>query len=339
MTSKRQDRSRSEAPLTLDQQRAIGDKAGERDWFNVNRLRRPMKERPRPAGCVALPTRLLEEARVDNFDECTPENASVSFGPKALGRPKPRMLRRFNGSQVEPALFTQIYDGESRQVFSSTDVPWVRIGQINSSLTGGGSAALVGVSTILTAAHVVQNSWSPGAPVQGTVTFTPAMFDGVSPLGADWTANVIGIAAWEQFVGVDGYDMAICQLDQPLGDWLGAFGFRAYDDDWEDMHVWSHVGYPFDLSPNGDRPCFELGISVHDDDSDSFDTLELETRADIASGQSGGPLWGFWTNGGRKVVGTLSGREDNFLEAKNSLFAGGNGLVRLCRWGRDNWGG
>lgn len=107
-------------------------------------------------------------------------------------------------------------------------------------------------------------------------------------------------------------------------------------------HLRRRLGGPAGLEPrrlslrpqrHGPATCYELGISVHDDDSDSYDTLELETRADIASGQSGGPLWGRWTNGGRQIVGTLSGREDNFLEEKNSLFAGGNGLSRLCRWG------
>ena len=172
---------------------------------------------------------------VHSIEEWSPDNAQVLVGgPRSLGRPRPVMLRRFNGSPVEPAVFTQIYDGESRQVYSTTSAPWVRVGQLNTSLSGSGSGALVGRSTVLTASHVVQNSWSPGGPVLGTVTFTPGMFDGTLVLGASWTANVIGIAAWEQFVGQDGYDMAICQLDQPFGDWLGYFGYRTYDDDWED---------------------------------------------------------------------------------------------------------
>ena len=328
-----------EAPLTIDQELKLGDRIGEPDWFDLNRKRHPMEGRADPAGSVGLKADLLEGEQVHSLDEWTPDNAQVLVGgPRSLGLPRPIRLKRFDGSPVEPAVFTQIYDGESRQVYSTTSAPWVRIGQLNTSLGGNGSAALVGPSTILTAAHVVQNSWSPGGPVLGTVTFTPGMFDGTSVLGASWTANVIGIAAWEQFVGRAGYDMAICQLDQPFGNWLGYFGYRTYDDDWEDEHVWSHAGYPYDLSPSGNRPCFELGISVHDDDSDSHDTLELETRADIASGQSGGPLWGRFTNGGRQIIGTLSGREDNFAEEKNSLFAGGNGLSRLIRWGRDHWG-
>lgn len=340
MKRERTDLERSEAPLTLEEELELGDQIGEANWFDLNRLRHPAQDRPEPAGSVGLETGLLKDGMVHSIEEWTPDNAEVIVGgPRSLGHPKRAMLRRFNGSPVEPATnFTQIYDGESRQVYSTTSVPWVRIGQLNTSLSGNGSAALVGRSTILTAAHAVERSWSPGGPVLGTVTFTPGMFKGTSTLGPGWTANVIGIAAWEQFVGQAGYDMAICQLDQPFGSWLGHFGYRTYDDDWEDLNIWSHAGYPYDLSRSGNQPCYELRISVHDDDSDSYDTLELETRADIASGQSGGPLWGRWRDGGRQIIGTLSGREDNFAEEKNSLFAGGNGLSRLCRWGRDNWG-
>jgi V8-like Glu-specific endopeptidase len=329
-----------EAPLIIDQELELGDQIGEPNWFDLNRLRDPEKERPNPAGCLALDVNMLELERIHSIEDWSPKNAQVIVGgPRSLGRPRPIMLRRFNGSLVEPAVFTEIYDdGDNRRVYSTTSAPWVRVGQLNTSLSGSGSAALVGKSTILTASHVVKNSWVPGGPVLGTVTFTPGMFDGASVLGPMWTANVIGIAAWKQFVGVDGYDMAICQLDQPFGNWLGYFGYRTYNDDWEDLHVWSHAGYPYDLSRSQSRPCYELGISVHDDDSDSYDTLEIETKADIASGQSGGPLWGRWTNGGRQIIGTLSGREDNFAETKNSLFAGGNGLSRLVKWGRDNWG-
>jgi hypothetical protein len=124
--------------------------------------------------------------------------------------------------------------------------------------------------------------------------------------------------------------MAICQLDRPMGDWLGFFGCRTYDGDWEDMSVWTHAGYPYDKSMGGVRPTFELGISVVDDDSDSYDTLEVETKADIGSGQSGGPLWAVFSGGQRQIIGTLSVREDNFGEPKNSLFAEGTGWSAWC---------
>jgi hypothetical protein len=72
-------------------------------------------------------------------------------------------------------------------------------------------------------------------------------------------------------------------------------------------------------------------------DCDSYNTLEIETDADTAKGQSGGPLWGVFS-GDRRVIGTLNGHEDMFAEPTSNVFAGGTGLVELVRWGRNNWG-
>lgn len=327
-------------PMTLEQELRFDPVCGDPRWYDAARERSPFQDRVDPAGSVDLPVDLLREVPRDSvFEEFTPEGATeFPGGPRALGLPRPRRLRRFDGTPVIPTNVTQIFNGESRQLFWDTGTPWARIGRVAIGDGTWGTAALVGRSTIVTAAHVVDSAWSPGGPVTGNPTFTPAMNGGGSALGSEWVANIVGIAAWEQFVGTDGYDMAVCQLDQPFGDWLGFFGARAYDDDWEDGHYWSHVGYPWDLSPAGTRPSYELGISVEDDDSDDYDTLELETEADGGSGQSGGPLWGRWEQGGRQVIGVLSGIEDNVAEAKNVLFAGGQGLVSLVSWARSTWG-
>ncbi len=332
------DWERSEYPADTRSDFDLQERLGEAHWFDVNRGRGSESREIDPAGCVPLAEELLEARDLRPAEEWAPDNVFDPIGgARPIGRVRPRMLRRFDGTPVEPAVFTQIYNGESRGLYRPDAAPWVRIGQITTR-TGRGSAALIGRNTVITAAHVVSDSWSSGGPVVGSPTFTPAMFNGASTLGRSWVANIVGVAAWEQFVGQDGYDIAICQLDQPMGEWLGYFGYRGYDDDWEDLAVWTHAGYPYDLSPNGDYPSVEYDIKVEDDDSDKYDTVELETKADIASGQSGGPLWARFRNGGRQITGVLSGREDNFAEPKNSLFAGGNGLVSLARWGRDNWG-
>jgi V8-like Glu-specific endopeptidase len=326
-------------PMSLIDQVKQEPKCGDPNWFRRRRESYPISHQPKPSGGISLPLELLKRGRrVRSLSSLVPDEAPVfPGGPRSIGRPTEKPLRRFSGVKVLPAQFTQIYNGESRNLYYDTNYPWVCIGRLNKPDGTWGTASLVGRNIILTASHVVSGWWSPGGPVSGTLTFIPAMFGASSILGAGWTANVIGIAAWEDINGpVDGYDMAICQLNQPMGDWLGYFGAQTYDDDWEDLSVWAHAGYPYDLSFGGNQPCYELGIAVRDDDSDSYDTLEVETQADIASGQSGGPLWGVFA-GDRRVIGTLSGREDNFAEAKNSLFAGGNGLVRLIRWGRDNW--
>lgn len=321
-------------PMTSRELAALPVRYGDEHWYLRQREAHPEPGRADPAGLRPLPLELLRDhdSRSLFLDAFEPKEApDWPGGPRVLElQDDVRRLRRFSGARVTPAVFTQIYNGESRRTFVDAGTPWARIGQITTP-RGRGSGALVGQSTVLTASHVMLGGWSPA-------TFTPAMNGGASLLGGDWVANIIGIAYWEKTDEQQGYDMAVCQLDLPLGRWLGHFGAATYNDAWEDQHVWSHVGYPYDLSPGGDVPSFEGGIAVEDDDSDSYSTLEVETRADIASGQSGGPLWSRFTDGQRRIIGTLSGREDNFAEPKNSLFAGGAGMIRLVQWARDTWG-
>lgn len=331
--------SPTDRPLSLLEQVKQEQRIGEPDWFNKRRQAYSSAGTSKAAGGIVLPLDLLKDNKSVSLLPMVPDEAPVFLGgPRTVGRPQSKPLKRFSGKKVTPANFTQIYNGDGRQIYYDTSFPWVCVGQLLTPGGNWGTASLVGKRTILTASHVLSGLWSPGGTITGPITFVPAMFGGTSILGRDWSANVIGITAWESTTNVDGYDMAICQLDKPMGEWLGAFGCRAYDDDWEDLSVWTHAGYPYDLTLSGNQPCYELSIAVQDDDSDSYDTLEVETEADIASGQSGGPLWGVFDGGKHQIIGTLSGREDNFLEAKNSLFAGGNGLVRLVGWGRDNWG-
>lgn len=309
-------------------------------WFESRREgHRPVAVTRNPV--TELPRALLREPGPRDVSSWTPEGAPRSFGTPArdlagLGR----RLRRFNGQRVEPCNFTQIYNSDDRRTYADTNFPWVCIGRIDFPGYIYASAVLVGRSLIVTAAHPFADRWRPGGPLQAGITFTPACYDGVSLLGRDWTANVVNVAAWESTTDVVAYDMAVCQLDQPMGEWLGYLGAITYDDAWEDRSVWAHCGYPYDLGPyppTPDRPCYQMGIAVFDDDSDDYDTLELETKADIASCQSGGPLFAPFDDGHTRVIGTLAGRTDHWDEEKCSLFAGGNGLVKLISWGREHY--
>jgi len=338
-SKKRKARSADRPLSALEQIRTLQPRYGEKEWYLQRQERHAGSAAERKRGSVVLPKSLLQRRVPISLAPHVPDEAPIfPGGPRVVGHEHPRPLRRFRGTKVLPAQnFTQIYNGDNRQVYSDSSYPWVCIGRLNKPDGSWGTAALVGRRIVLTASHVVSGWWSPGNPVVGGLAFVPASFDGTSILGSGWSAPIVNIAAWEDTTAQDGYDMAICQLDRPMGDWLGFFGCRTYDGDWEDMSVWTHAGYPYDKSMGGVRPTFELGISVVDDDSDSYDTLEVETKADIGSGQSGGPLWAVFSGGQRQIIGTLSGREDNFGEPKNSLFAGGNGLVSLVRWGRDNY--
>jgi hypothetical protein len=131
-----------------------------------------------------------------------------------------------------------------------------------------------------------------------------------------------------------GDDMAILRLWDPLGASLGYFGARTYHDDWEDTGYWTLVGYHSDKS-SGNRPSYQTGIAVHDDDSDGAG-VELEHTGDREGGSSGGPLFGWWTPG-PYIIGTHSGEETNWWEGHNHVAAGGSALVDLIASGRDDW--
>jgi V8-like Glu-specific endopeptidase len=278
---------------------------------------------------------MLAERNAEALRGFVPPEAEMEPTPHLVGPPPRQVLRRFSGRRVIATTEQFIVSSDNRTIYSDPSYPWCCIGQI-STPSGRGTAALVGETFVLTASHVLAGLWAADQPLTQAITFTPGMFGGTSVLGPDWTANVTGIAAWKQIRGVVGYDVAICKLDQPMGDWLGYFGCRSYNSTWEGHALWEHAGYPYDLSMNGDEPCYQFGITVDDDDTDDYDTVELETNADTASGQSGGPLWAVFKDGGNQIIGVLSGNEDGTLETSN-VFAGGNGLVNLVTWGRQTW--
>jgi V8-like Glu-specific endopeptidase len=325
-----------DVPVSMLEQAIQYVKHADLEWFNERREARPAKKRIEPAGGIVLPHHLKEGGNKLIHKSFNPrEYELISGNPKSIGKKAHPALARFSGKKIRPANFEAFFGPDNRYVYYDDSYPWRCVGRISWG-NEWGSATLVGENFVLTASHVVAGTWTAGKPLTTDITFVPAMFNGTSMLGANWTAKVTGIAAWQEIDAVVGYDMALCQLDKPMGDWLGYFGSRGFDNGWENQPYWSHIGYPYDLSVNGVEPSFQSGITVNDDDSDNFDTFELETDADVASGQSGGPLWGVWNDGGHQIIGVLSGNENDSSEYTN-IFAGGSGLNSLVKWGRDNW--
>ena len=82
-------------------------------------------------------------------------------------------------------------------------------------------------------------------------------------------------------------------------------------------------------------------IPVLDDDNDG-DAKELEHHGDATGGDSGGPFFGFWsdgpyavgvTSGGERIYGTPFG----WWDEDNNIEAAGRAMVDLVRWAQTNW--
>ncbi len=224
---------------------------------------------------------------------------------------------------------------DRRRPLTNADYPWWSIGLVKSN-RGSGTGVLIGSKIVLTAGHVV-----PWGDPNAWMTFSPG-----------WNIPTISFGEWPG-VRVHGYnvdkspqdfnhvahDMALVQLETPLGDTLGYFGAKVYQDRWDDHGYWTSVGYPDDWQGN---PEFEDADTVEDADSED-DALYLETEASLTHGNSGGPFIGWFNfNDGvwPYVVGVVSGEgaEGELPQDHDNFLAGGDALVNLVAWGRANMG-
>ncbi len=191
-------------------------------------------------------------------------------------------------------MVTTIFPPDQRRVFSDTSFPWCTVGRVD--LGGGfGSGTLVGPRHLLCASHMM--TWNPDKTVN-QVTFTPSYFDGNAPFG---NSGIIHWYAYQKVVGpnVNGGQIApdyvLLVLSNRLGDICGWMGTRGYSDSWNGLAAWSHIGYPGDLN-GGTRPSFQNGFSITGTQSGSDPTDEDALhQADVWPGQSGGPIFGWWS--------------------------------------------
>jgi V8-like Glu-specific endopeptidase len=234
----------------------------------------------------------------------------------------------------------KLYPPENRTAFRPEGYPWTCIGRIQVFEAGVpkrlGTATLVGRRTILTSAHMMPRN--PGAG--WAVLFVPGYFDGQSTAGVSSWCEAYHAVVGPTAVGdsTQDRDLAILKLYQPLGDALGWMGVKTYDDDWEGSGVWTLVGYPGSVT-GGERPTFQAGIPVIDDDP-SGDWTEVEHRGDATDGNSGGPLFGQWPDG-PYLVGVHSGDEYRVVlgvvAEDNNVCAGGVGMPRMVNAKNAEW--
>jgi hypothetical protein len=168
--------------------------------------------------------------------------------------------------------------------------------------------------------------------------FVPGYYDGKSVAGPganSWVSDFrsLGSGPITGPAAVSAHDMAILRLYDPLGDALGYFGAKTYDRVWQDRNYWTLVGYPAAVTL--ERPSYETGIAVLDDDVDG-DAMELEHHGAATPGDSGGPFFAIWPDGFPYVIGTVSGGLAE-RDEDNNICAGGPELANLINYWRKNW--
>ena len=265
--------------------------------------------------------------------------AAMSFRPRELAasyvptteKHEDVILKRSDGRKFRP-LF--LFPPEDRAVLFDTTWPWLLIGKVQTSDGKSGSGALVGDRLLLTARHVAP--WKSIDAGNWWMKFTPHYWDGTEPFGSSFVSDI----HWPTDSDL-AHDYLVGRLYEPLGQNLGFFGAISYDDDWEDENVWASVGYAGDVA-GGQRPAVQLGASINEDYG-SGDGVAMTTQADLNHGESGGPFWA-WFNGHAKIVGVISGEtkiETNYgiatVEDFENAVSGGDHMIRLIAWGRQNW--
>jgi V8-like Glu-specific endopeptidase len=270
-----------------------------------------------------------------------PDWVPLVYHPKLGARPQRKPLRRFDGRRVVPVNESFIYGSDDRRVYYPQGYPWHCIGKVevfpnadSEYSTSWGSGVLIGDRLVLTAGHVPPENPPPG---QWKMRFTAGLYNG-SPV--DGPGAISYVSDFNGYLGgVSGVDYAVLRLYEPLGVDLGYFGWKTYSSDWNGGDYWWLAGYPFDIA-GAQSPSYQSGIAVLDEDSDNGG-LEIEHQGDVASGDSGGPFWGFW-GGEPYVVGTTSGHEvisgPSWVGGEdNNIAAGGGALSSLLNWGRTTW--
>jgi hypothetical protein len=215
---------------------------------------------------------------------------------------------------------------------NATGWPWSAIGKViiqrRFQQPGSGSGVLVGPRLLLTASHVM-----PWDTEDFSIRFIPHYRYGNDPrFGHAYVDEWRGVINSDD---VTGLDYVICKLNWRIGDRTGWMGSHwSSDESFYYDRSWISVGYPY-LPGFTERPQLEIPVWVRDIDNDA-DGLEIETDMFATKGWSGGPLWG-WIGGDPRVVGVESGFENDGFDPVRSVFAGGEHLVNLVKYGWANW--
>jgi hypothetical protein len=283
-------------------------------------------------------------------DAFVPHHFPVAYHPKIASGVKREVGRLAGGGRMflseEP--HATIINGESRHFIYPDAYPYSAICKLHieaQDRPGGpwgdrshATGFLVGRRTVMTSGHAHPNTSAHAWRIQ----VIPACWSGRSVFGMEYVTYVHSARWWHSDAG---NDFLVGELYDPIGADLGYFGAITYDSDWEDESFWTMCGYTDDRSLWA--PSRQTTIAVRDDDDgddislngNDYDTTQVESDADEASGASGSPLFA-WFEGQPQAVGVHSGvQRDNTIAGTEilSCASGGTGFVEVILWARGEW--
>jgi V8-like Glu-specific endopeptidase len=275
-----------------------------------------------------------EEARFDEaelqrlLDGFVPDH--LDFNPKPQKRVKP-FRTILSEIPRDRNVATTLFGTDDRMVFRDTNYPWSTVGLVETN-RGSGSGVVIGPRHLLTVSHVID--WTaPAGFAADWVRFTPSYFDGDAPFGETYGIHVYWYLQEDGDGFISGsesdFDYVVVVLDHRIGESTGWMGARHYNDDWDSLNVWSHMGYPGDLN-SGQRPIFISPFTLNGTDDDAQDMLH---QADVFPGQSGGPMFAWWDGD----VGPRAVAVQSYQNASNNGASGGRSLRNLVAQARTDF--
>lgn len=231
---------------------------------------------------------ISEEQLAQHLTGFIPDHLGFNATPQDLLK----SVQRIRPPMSERRVATTVFGTDNRRAFQDTSYPWSTVGLVQTN-RGAGSGVMIGPRHLLTVSHVID--WTaPAGFAADWVRFTPSFFDGGAPFGEAYGSHIYWYVKEDGDGFISGnegnFDYAVVVLDRRLGDTTGWMGARGYNDDWDSLDAWSHMGYPADLN-SGQRPTWQGGFRVDGTDAGAQAILH---QADVFPGQSGGPVFGFW---------------------------------------------
>jgi V8-like Glu-specific endopeptidase len=289
---------------------------------------------------------IAEFSGVRELEGYWPSSTTINFVPRQIDRVQPpwEELGEDGDKADGRDRGGTIWGADNRGIFQDQSFPWRTTGLIR---TAGRrcSGTTIGSRLVLTASHCI--NWGDGDGV-GSVTFTPAYFDGSGPFGTFAATQVI---FWNQATGLlsdqeTAFDYVVLVMERRVGDIVGFPGFRIYNESWNGGDFWQYVGYPAEID-SGERPAFQGGAivsSVSDESLSGQTGFVMGHFNEFTPGQSGGTTWGWWENepwprvvGVGSTIGSITVQQPPGTTANDNEYGGGPALSALIAWARSNF--